>query len=216
VLFNCLGLYFFGRPVEEMVGSKKFLGLYLLSGAVGGLLQVLVTAILPRHMDIPVVGASAGVCGMIAIFCSINPMEELTTWIYFLPITIRARYFLMFLTGFSIFGTLIPFSGIAHGAHLGGILVGLGYVRFARRISAELPAWVPWFGQRERAPVPGSRAKNARRRPRAPQAQRASEFITREVDPILDKIAAQGLHSLTDKERKILEAARQRMGKTPT
>src|SRR5690349_17749297 len=114
VLFNCLGLYFFGRPVEEMVGERKFLALYLLSGVCGGLLQVLTTAVLPRHPDIPVVGASAGVCGMIAIFCSINPMQELTTWIYFLPITIRARYFLLFLGGFSAFGTLIPVSAIAH------------------------------------------------------------------------------------------------------
>src|SRR5262245_16319284 len=69
VLFNCLGLYFFGRPVEEMVGEKKFLTLYFLSGVAGGVLQVLTTAVLPGHQDNPVVGASAGVCGMIAIFC---------------------------------------------------------------------------------------------------------------------------------------------------
>ena len=212
VLFNCLGLYFFGRPVEQMIGSRKFLALYFLSGTAGGLLQVLVTALLPRHVDIPVVGASAGVCGMIAIFCSVNPMEELTTWIYFLPITIRARYFLLFLTGFSVFGTLVPFSGIAHAAHLGGILVGLGYVRFGRRLWEDLPDWVPGSGRRpSRAAVPGSRAKSARwRRPR-PEPARAAEFMTREVDPILDKISAQGLHSLTAKEREILEAARQRM-----
>jgi membrane associated rhomboid family serine protease len=212
VLFNCLGLYFFGRPVEAMIGQRKFLALYFLSGTAGGLLQVLATAVLPRHVDIPVVGASAGVCGMIAIFCSVNPMEELTTWIYFLPITIRARYFLLFLAGFSVFGTLVPFSGIAHGAHLGGILVGLGYVRFGRRLWEDLPDWIPGLGRREsRAPAPGSRAKSARwRRPR-PEPARAAEFMTREVDPILDKISAQGLQSLTEKERQILEAARQRM-----
>jgi len=115
----------------------------------------------------------------------------------------------VFLTGFSIFGTLVPTGYVAHAAHLGGILVGLGYVRF----SVDLPAWVPWFGRRERAPAPGSLAKNTRRRRPHPEAQRASEFISREVGPILDKIAAQGLDSLTDKERKTLAAARQRMGK---
>ncbi len=212
VLFNCLGLYFFGRPVEEMVGPKKFLALYFLSGVAGGLMQVLTTVILPRHMDIPVVGASAGVCGMIAIFCSVNPMQELTTWIYFLPITIRARWFLLFLLGFSVFGTLVPYSGIAHAAHLGGILAGMAYVRFGRRLSEDFPSWLPWpWRQRERAAPLGSLAKHARwRRPR-PESQPASEFISREVDPILDKISAQGFGSLTDKERKILEAARQRM-----
>src|SRR3954463_10659999 len=67
VLFNCLGIYFFGRRVEETLGSKKFLGIYLLSGVVGGVLQVLLTLI-PRHLDAPVVGASAGLCGLIGIF----------------------------------------------------------------------------------------------------------------------------------------------------
>jgi hypothetical protein len=41
----------------------------------------------------------------------------------------------------------------------------------------------------------------------------ADEFLSREVDPILDKISAHGIQSLTDRERRILEAARQRMGK---
>ena len=213
VLINCLGLYFFGRPVEEIVGSKKFLALYFLSGTAGGLLQVFVTAVLPRHMDIPVVGASAGVCGMIAIFCSINPMEELTTWIYFLPITIRARYFLMFITGFSVFGTLVPFSGLAHGAHLGGILTGLAYVRFGRRFWDQAPGWLRWpWAERAQKPRPGSRAKGTRWiRPRGKPEQ---ESISEEVDRVLDKISAQGLHSLTDKERRILDHARQRMGKS--
>lgn len=215
VLFNCLGLYFFGRPVEEMVGARKFLSLYLLAGLAGGLFQTLVTIVLPRHMDIPVVGASAGVCGMIAIYCAVNPMQELTTWIYFLPITIRARYFLIALGAYSIFGTLIPLSSVAHAAHLGGILLGLGYVRFAHRISADGQSWLSGkLGRRQ--PVnhsPGSRAKHSRwQRPRA-EREREPEFISREVDPILDKISAHGLNSLTDKERKILEAARHRIDK---
>jgi membrane associated rhomboid family serine protease len=210
VLFNCLGLYFFGRPVEEMVGSKKFLVLYFLSGIAGGILQVLVTVLLPRHMDIPVVGASAGVCGMIAIFCSVNPMQELTTWIYFLPITIQARFFLLFLGAFSVFGTLVPFSGIAHAAHLGGILLGLGYVRFGRRYSEDIV--LPWPRRRGAdAGRPGTLAKHSRwRRPR-PESEPDADFISQQVDPILDKISAQGLHSLTEKERTILEAARHGM-----
>src|SRR3954447_12911040 len=124
VLFNCLGLYFFGRRVEESLGGRKFMGLYLLSGVVGGVLQILLT-LLPRHVDVPVVGASAGVCGLIAIFCCFSPMEEIRTWIYFFPISIRAHWFLKFLLFFSAFGALIPFDYVAHGAHLGGILLGM-------------------------------------------------------------------------------------------
>lgn len=213
VLFNCLGLYFFGRPVEEIVGSKRFIVLYLLAGVTGGLLQALFTVVLPRHVDMPVVGASAGVCGMIAIFCAINPMQELTTWIYFLPITIRARYFLIALTAYSIFGTLIPMGNIAHSAHLGGILLGLGYMRFAHRHypgeESRWFRWWPWKG------ASGSRSTGRAKHtpwPRLmPRRQAAPEFISEEVDPILDKISAQGLDSLTERERKILEAARRKM-----
>src|SRR5262249_14107874 len=130
VLFNCFGLYFFGRPIEQVLGSKKFILVYLLSGILGGVLQVLTTLALPRHEDFAVAGASAGICGIIAIFCSLHPMDELTTWIYFLPITLRAKFFLMALTAFSLFGVIVPFSDIANGAHLGGILFGMAYVRW--------------------------------------------------------------------------------------
>ena len=47
----------------------------------------------------------------------------------------------------------------------------------------------------------------------APEPPSDGEFMSREIDPILDKIAAHGIHSLTDRERQILEAARSRMGR---
>src|SRR5947209_6050072 len=143
VLFNCLGLYFFGRQVEQILGAKKFMLVYLLAGIVGGLLQMLVTLILPHHDDFGVVGASAGICGIIAIFCSLHPMQELTTWIYFFPVTIRAKYFLMFLGGFSFFGILVPFGNVAHGAHAGGILLGMSYVRWGTAWEG-LFRWTPF------------------------------------------------------------------------
>ena len=149
---------------------------------------------------------------MIAIFCAVNPMQELTTWIYFLPITIRARYFLIALGAYSIFGTFIPLSSVAHAAHLGGILTGLGYVRLARRISAGERSWFGWGGSRApQVRSPGSRAKHAPWSRNLQERPSSYELMSREVDAILEKISAKGLNSLTDKERKILEAARQRM-----
>lgn len=217
VLFNCLGLYFFGRPVEERLGSKTFLILYLLCGGVGGLLQVSTTAFLPHHEDFPVVGASAGICGMIAIFCSLNPMQELTTWIYFFPVTIRARYFLMFLGLFSLFGTLIPFGNTAHAAHLGGILLGMAYVRWGEATSQSLRGLNPFQSrQRKQELIKAASFKMSRwTRHKSQNTDDAApeEFISREVDPILDKISAHGIQSLTDSERKILEAARNKMAK---
>lgn len=215
VLFNCLGIYFFGRRVEEALGAKKFLCVYIFSGIAGGLLQVLLTVLLPRHADIPVVGASAGVCGLIAVYCSMHPMEELRTWIYFFPITVRARFFLIFLTCLSAYGALVPFDNVAHGAHLGGILLGLGYVRWKDFVDERFAGLSSKLSFRKSSNyIPGSRAKNSRRNPiRVRNEREAEEFISASVDPILDKISAQGIHSLTDRERKILEAARKKMEK---
>jgi membrane associated rhomboid family serine protease len=211
VLFNCLGLWFFGRPVEEILGSRKFLKLYFLSGFAGGALQALLTLILPRHVDIPVVGASAGVCGLIAIFCSLFPMQELTTWIYFFPVQIRARYLLMFLGCLSLFGAIIPFDGIAHGAHLGGILVGIGYVRFRSQMQDWVERWLPqWTGK---GGLGSARASRKTRLAKSAPPSPAETFISREVDPILDKISAYGFESLTQQEREVLESARKKMRK---
>jgi membrane associated rhomboid family serine protease len=210
VLFNCLGLYFFGRRVEEILGSRRFLGIYFLSGVGGGILQVLLTFI-PHHPDVPVVGASAGVCGLIAIFCSIHPMEEMQTWIYFFPITIRAHWFLKFLLGFSIFGSLIPFGFTAHGAHLGGLLLGMSYVHGGQRWDQVL-AWLARPFQFRTRPKTSRLAKNIPWRSEYSKSGKPHEsFVSREVDPILEKISAQGFDSLTEEERKILDAARKMM-----
>ncbi len=219
VLLNCLGLFLFGRRVEESLGPKKFLGLYFLSGLAGGLLQAALTIVLPGHPDVPVVGASAGVYGLMAIYCSMNPMQELTTWLYFLPITIRARYLLMFLGLFSLFGAFILIEeGIAHGAHLGGILLGVAYVRWPESFWGRFAGWGPLESRRRKQEL--VRAASVRGRPwrqsthnnrKTERHLQPEEFISKEVDPILDKISAQGLHSLTESERKILEVARKRM-----
>ncbi|HSU56246.1 MAG TPA: rhomboid family intramembrane serine protease [Candidatus Dormibacteraeota bacterium] len=213
VLFNCLGLWFFGRPVEEQLGSKRFLTLYLASGLAGGLLQAFLTLVLPRHFDFPVVGASAGVCGMIAIFCSMYPMQELTTWIYFFPIQLRARVLLMFLTGISLFGAIIPFDGIAHAAHLGGVIVGITYVRRGRQIGDWVSRFMPQTIPRglRLKPMGTTPGRPWLKRNKPPLELVEGNFISREIDPILDKIAAEGFESLTEKERETLEAARKKM-----
>jgi len=210
VLFNCLGLYFFGRRVEEILGTRRFLWIYFLSGVAGGILQVLLTLI-PRHADVSVVGASAGVCGLIAIFCSLHPMEEMQTWIYFFPITIRAHWFLKFLLGFSIFGALIPFDRIAHGAHLGGLLLGMSYVRRGERLDRLLDWLARLYPFRSRPKTSRFAKHMPWRGQRSNTAKPSESFVSREVDPILDKISAHGFDSMTEEERKTLEAARKMM-----
>ena len=137
---------------------------------------------------------------MIAIFCSQNPMQEMRTWVYFFPITIRARYFLIFLTLLSLFGTFIPFDNVAHAAHLGGILVGFGYIRWREQIENACSRLLP--NKRN-----GSEASPKRAKP----AKMETDFLNKEVDTILDKISKKGIHSLTEAERKTLEDARKKL-----
>ena len=198
VLLNCVALYFLGRPVEEVLGAKRFLIVYLLSGVLGGLVQVASTMILPRHMDVPVVGASAGICGIVAIYCTLYPMRELTTWAYFIPITLRAWYLFVFLAALSLFGTFIPFDGIAHGAHLGGLALGWFYVK--KYVKGD-----PLFGTSDEVSAPLPRPD------KKPPSKGKGEISESDIDAILDKINAKGINSLTTRERSILEAARKKM-----
>jgi membrane associated rhomboid family serine protease len=218
LIINLFGIYILGRPVEERLGKKAFLTLYLVSGVLGGLLQAGLALKLPAHFGGATVGASAGVCGLVAAFALLDPDATL---LLFFVLPIRAKYFLIAAIAITV-GYLLTGNdpGVAHGAHLGGFIGGIAYVRW----SSWFPG-APAFFRRFRF---GSRLK-PRSRPRElvnvryPKStpwQRKKiqaknppqgDFISREVDPILDKISAHGLQSLTPEERRILEAAREKM-----
>ena len=71
LLGNLMGLWFFGRLVENILGTKRFLVAYFVCGVVGGLLQAGLMVLFPAHFGASVVGASAGVMGVFAIFCRV-------------------------------------------------------------------------------------------------------------------------------------------------
>jgi membrane associated rhomboid family serine protease len=210
---NLLGLYFFGRATEEMFGGLAMLRLYLLSGTIGGLLQVGLAALFPAYFAGGVVGASAGLFGLIAAFASRAPEDSITMLIFFiLPVTFPAKVFLLIEAAYSLAGMfrLFGLDNIAHAAHLGGMLTGIFFVRG--------PGWLAALNLRRYSSRPAEReapsAKRAWRRSRKRDDDLpATEFISREVDPILEKISAHGIHSLTEQERQILEAARNKMAK---
>lgn len=226
LLGNLLGIWFFGRFVEHVLGTKRFLTAYFMCGVVGGLLQCILMISFSRHFAPFVFGASAGVLGIFAIFCRLQADAEVRLY-FFLPI--RADVLLWIIGGISLFFTLVPSNrgGIsAHAAHLGGILAGLAWVKLGwHRDFVELP-WETWFRrmrsigprQTRREVLHSTPArKNSWRRPKivSPQTEDVppAEFISQEVDPILDKISAHGIHSLTEREREILDAARKKMAK---
>ena len=164
-----------------------------------------------------VVGASAGAYGLVAAFAVLNWEERFTLLIYFIPVSMRGKTLLWVSLALVVFGLLTPNSGIANAAHLGGILTGFLYVRQIVQGRWHLPQWkLPAHRAAPREFVAAGKGEKNFWRPVAEKPDEdltADEFLQREVDPILDKISAHGIHSLTARERDILEKARTKMAK---
>jgi membrane associated rhomboid family serine protease len=224
LILNCAMLYIFGRQVESALGRASFLKLYFVSGAVGGLLQVGLSFIFREHFGYaqnmsgpPVVGASAGVFGLIAAFATLFRDTPVTMFLAFIiPVSMKAKFLLLAELILAVLGLLDARSGVAHGAHLGGMLMGIFYVTQVIHWNWHLPR-VRFASSnppsRELVKVTASKLQGWRRQQKKEEPLSTEEFLSREVDPILDKISQHGIHSLTERERKILEAARRKMDK---
>ncbi len=225
LLCNLLGIWFFGRFVEQVLGTQRFLVAYFGCGVAGGLLQCVLMVLFPNHFVPFVFGASAGALGIFAIFCRLQS-DATIRWYFILPI--RADVVLWITAGISLFFTVVPSlrgGFVAHAAHLGGILAGLAWVKLGwHRDFVTLPweglfsRWRQWrplrSRERKRELVRAAAVRGRPWRTASPEAELPpEEFISREVDPILDKISAHGIQSLTEHERKILDAARKKMAK---
>jgi len=222
LLGNSLIIFFFGRQIESNFGSKTFLKVYLIGGIIGGVLQIALGLLSPRFFGHPVIGASAGAFAILTAFCVLDLNARITLLIFFIPVAIPAWLLLVFQGAITLIGLIAPSERdiIAHGAHLGGMIVGFLWVRYYVRGSG----WgsIPALGKVSLPTIVlkrGGRPASSRNpsRPLRPGIRVVkeenhddlsdAEFISKKVDPILDKIREQGIHSLTDKERKILEKA---------
>jgi hypothetical protein len=227
LLLNCWAIFMFGREVEIALGAKRFLVLYFGSGAFGGLVQALAGSLYDafpqwawaRSFSHPTVGASAGALGLVAAYATLFPERTLTLLLFFIiPVNMRAKFLLLFSAALSVFGILFPGTtgAVADAAHLGGMISGIFFVRFAMHWNFHWPNLNRRRGNPPRRLVKVSSASSARwgrAKSSSETDMPADEFLSREVDPILDKISAHGIQSLTERERRILEAARERMGK---
>ena len=227
LLLNCWAIYFFGRAVEESLGWKSYLTLYLSGGVIGGLTQMLAGVLVGGPFAAPVVGASASAFGLIAAFAVLYPERPLTLLLFFiLPVTLRARLLLLLLGLLTVFGIVSPFlaligiafppDNIAHAAHLGGMLTGIVFIRYVIHWHWHWPRFRRTPNQPVRPLVrvlPGTAARRSQNRIEVNEDLPAEEFVTKEVDPILDKISAHGIQSLTERERRVLETAREKMAR---
>lgn len=183
---NMLMLYFFAPAIEKVWGAKRFLFYYFFTGIGAGLCSVLLDA----RSTVPVVGASGAIFGLLVAFALLFPE---TVILVFFVFPMRIRPAVLFFAVFNLLGALSAApSGIAYYAHLGGAL--FGYLYFQRD-----KFFPPGYLRRFFVSGTGKRAKKGE--PPEPMTGDTAE----RVDAILDKISAQGMRSLTQKERKILE-----------
>jgi membrane associated rhomboid family serine protease len=212
---NLLVIYFFGKALEEVLGAKDFLMLYFTGGVVGGIFQIGLAWGFPDTFYGSVVGASAAGFALVAAFAQMFPQRTITLLIFFVfPVSMRAQTLLWIAIGLAVFGIIVPTSNVAHGAHLGGIVVGLSYVHYVIKNSWRftMPSFSRIASQKVGARITTkSWSGNARDAEEVGAA--GGDFISKEIDPILEKISEHGIHSLTEKERAILESARSRMGR---
>jgi len=191
---NLLLLFFAGREVERIIGGRPLLGLYLLGNLLGGVAH---WAAMPGYT---LVGPSAGVAAVVAAYATVLPEWELILNLFFVfPVRVRAKF-----VGLGVFGVGVatwmlqttPGLSIGPAGIVGGCVLGWLFVR-------QLGYGNSFLVQRY---IHRRRERNARL-----QRMNADQFMREEIDPILEKIAREGLPRLTRSERKMLELGREKI-----
>lgn len=190
IFFNMIGLYFFGPQVEQRLGGRRFLGLYITSGLGGALLSI---ATPYAH----IVGASGAVFGVMLAFARYWPHATIIMW--FFPMEARVAVVMMAaLSIFGGFGGTQP--GVAHFAHLGGFAGGYLFLRIAE---ARSPA--AKFRAQVTAPTPRWNPDGNLERWRRVDAAALHPVNREEYERVMAKIATAGAGALTAAEREFLD-----------
>lgn len=187
ILFNMLGLYFFGARVEERLGARRFLTLYFLSGISGAILSFFLAP------AASVIGASAAVFGVMLAFARFWPDVQIL-FMFFLPL--QARFAVMIMAAMAIWsGMHGSASGVADFAHLGGFAGGFLYLKWIEQREG-----IKRFRTKTVAPIGKDVLTNWKR----VDPNKIHAVNRDEVNRILDKISATGLGSLSAEERLFL------------
>jgi len=122
LLFNMLALYVFGRDVEEVIGTARFLAIYVVGGIVASLGHVLWNVLVAP--GVPALGASGSVMAISVLFGAFYPKRTLMIN-FFIPVPAALAVGIYVLL--DVAGVLGGGGNTAHAAHLGGAAVGLIY-----------------------------------------------------------------------------------------
>ena len=212
LVLNLLAIFFIGRALEADIGSTMMAWLALAGAVSGALLWFLF-----NMSGSALVGASAIAMSFLTTFCLRRPDQPITLLLFFvLPCTLKPKWILWGLLGIETYGFLFSelkgMGGVAHSAHLGGMLAGLfffGYMkkgqfgRAVRRPRIQRPAWLKPSKPPRKVATPTGYSVNLDDR----------QIVQQEVDRILDKINDKGFGSLTVEEKRTLDKAKSHLGK---
>ncbi len=211
ILFNMLFLFWFGKMLEMLYGSREFLLFYLAAAVVSSLCYVGLN--LFTHSSVPAIGASGAVMAVVVLYAIHHPYEKIRIY-WFFPIEIRwlvAIYIIFDLHPvlLALAGTPMP-TGVANAAHLGGAAFGYLYWRYRLRledtwdrVTRQCRIW--------QAQLQGNaRIYRALHREESPE-----EDLDSLVDTILQKLHKEGPSSLSDLERETLRVAADRLRRRP-
>lgn len=128
LLFNMLGFWMFGSEIERVWGGRRYVRFLLASVLAAAVVQLLFTSLIGSLR--PTVGASGGLFGLLLAFGMLFPNRIIVPLIP--PIPMKAKYFVALFGGLELILGLMGPSGVAHFAHLGGMLGGLLMIRYWR------------------------------------------------------------------------------------
>lgn len=129
LFFNMLGLWMFGADIERLWGQKRYIHFLLASVLAAAVVQLIFTAVIGSN--VPTVGASGGLFGLLLAFGMLFPNRTIIP--LFPPIPMKARTFVIVFGVLELVFGLSGGGGIAHFAHLGGMLGGWLMIQYRRR-----------------------------------------------------------------------------------
>ena len=200
LFFNMFILWIFGSEVERQWGTREFTKYYFITGIGAGV----VSLIFSFGTNFFIIGASGAVYGVILAFAMMFPDRVITLLILFvLPVSMKAKHLAMGMAVISIFGGITNLfgtnDGIAHFAHLGGLVAGYFYLKSDWKIDT-------YLGRILRKRKPGAPKMEIHR-------YEKNEYLQKQVDEILDKINEIGYENLTQAEKDILKQASDHLSK---
>lgn len=202
LLWNMVFLWWFGRELEALHGSREFLIFYLIAGFLSSLAWALVTIATAPDQPAMMLGASGAVMAVTVLYTLYNPRHPILMFGFF---PIEMRWWVLIYLGADFYLLLGPnYTPIAHVAHLGGAAFAVIYKYADLRVGRLFARRLVRPRLRVHRPEPEPEVE-------LPQPSSLDEALEHRMDEVLAKIAREGPQSLTDQERQILDEASRRL-----